>query len=172
VVVEVIRPAYRRQLRANEGFDLIPNARITFDFGVGRREDTVIPEILIALDRIHFIVESKISNNSRVCGIGRTNFWLAVEKSIWLIEIDRLGDVGRDNRVVLPNFGDAIDLDSQNNGDVLFFQFTRQVLVLDGPTEESNDNDRRLYRLPMELTWRVASFCPGARRVEQRSKTV
>jgi hypothetical protein len=81
-----------------------PNARITFDFGVRRREDTIIPGILIAFDRIGFIVGSKISNNSRVCRIGSTNFGLAVEKSIRLIEIDGLGDVGRDNCALWPIF--------------------------------------------------------------------
>jgi hypothetical protein len=83
-----------------------------------RREDTIIPGILIAFDRIAFIAESKISNNSRVCRIGSTNFGLAVEKSIRLIEIDGLGDVGRDNCVALANLGNTIHLDSQSNRDV------------------------------------------------------
>ena len=36
-----------------------------------------IPGILIALDGMVFIVESKISNNSRVGPIGGPNVWLA-----------------------------------------------------------------------------------------------
>ena len=58
-----------------------------------------------------------------------------------LIEIDRLGHVGRNDRVVLANLRNAIHLDGKEHGDTVFFQFLRQH---DGfraaPAHPVNDN--------------------------------
>jgi len=43
-----------------------------------------------------------------------------------LIEIDRLGHVGWNDRVVLVNLRNAIHLDGKEHGDTVFFQFFGQ----------------------------------------------
>jgi hypothetical protein len=108
---------------------------------MGLREDAVIPRIRVARDGIRFIVEFQIANNSRACRIGSTNTWLTMEKSIRLIEIDGLGDVGGDNRVVLANLGNTIHLNGQEDGDAVFFQLLRQRHGFRGAPAHPIDND-------------------------------
>ena len=60
------------------------------------------------------------------CWIGSTNFGLAVEKSVRLVEIGGLGYIRRDDRIILVNLGDAIHLNGEQHWDAILLQFTRQ----------------------------------------------
>ena len=51
---------------------------------------------------------------------------LAMDESAGLIEVCRLRYVGRDDRIVLANFRDAVHLDCEQNRNPLLIEFSRQ----------------------------------------------
>ena len=105
---------------------MFPHIWITFNLSVGLHEDAVVPGILVAVIRARFVVESKIPDDFRACWIGGANLGLAVEKSIWLVEIRGLGYVRRDDRIILVNLRDTIHLNGEQHRDAILLQFTCQ----------------------------------------------
>ena len=55
-------------------------------------------------------------------GVGGVDGGAAVEEAFGLIEVDRLGDVGGDDGVVLLALGDAVDGDEEEDGDVVVLE--------------------------------------------------
>src|SRR5580658_6144949 len=91
-IVALREPGFQRQIRANQGFDLVPNSRIALDLDVGLHENTVPPWILAAAQRLRFVVRTKIAEDASACGVGGANLGLAMEHTIELIKICSLGD--------------------------------------------------------------------------------
>jgi len=110
----------------DQGFHLSPNLGITLNFSVRLHEDTVVPGILLALDRIHFVVEAEISDDVRACRVGSADAGLTVQKAIQLIEICGLGYVGGDDSIIFARLGDAIYLNGEQHRKAFFSQFSRQ----------------------------------------------
>lgn len=61
------------------------------------------------------------------CGIGSVNPWLAMQKSVELIEIDGSRNVGGDHGIILAEFGNAIDLDSEKDGNAVVSKLPREL---------------------------------------------
>jgi hypothetical protein len=98
---------------------LFPHIWITFNLGVGLREDVVVPRISVAFIWARFVVESKIPEDSRPCWIGGANLGPPVEKSIRLVEIGGLGYVRGDDPIILANLGDTIYLNGEQHRDAI-----------------------------------------------------
>ena len=109
----------------DQRFHLSPNSGIAFNFGVSLHEDAVVPWVVPALDRVG-IVEPEISDDAGACWIGGANLGPAVDKTVRLIEIYRLGYVGGNDRIIFTELGDAIHLDGEQHRNAFFFQFSRQ----------------------------------------------
>src|SRR5208282_2435085 len=92
----------------------------------GLHEETVVPGILLTINRIRFVVEAEISNDVRACRIGSADLGLAVQKATQLIEICGLGYVGGNDLIVLAAFGDTVHLNGEQHGNALSFQLSRQ----------------------------------------------
>jgi hypothetical protein len=67
-----------RQSRTDQGFHLIPNPGITLNFDVRPHEDTVVPWVLPAVDRIRFVIEAEISDDVGALRIGSADLGFAV----------------------------------------------------------------------------------------------
>ena len=80
---------------------------------------TVEPGSLRALDRVLLVVDEVISQNVRLGRISSFDLRAAVDDAMRLIEIDGLGDVVGNDGILLPEFGDAIHLDGEQNRNAL-----------------------------------------------------
>src|SRR5579864_2421969 len=105
----------------DQGLHLSPNLGITLNLGMSLHEDTVIPGVLPAVDRIPFVVEAEISDDVRACGIGGVDLGLAVQKAIQLIEICGLGYIGGNDLIILAGLGDAVDLNGEQHRNTFSF---------------------------------------------------
>src|SRR5260370_13069332 len=109
----------------DEGFYLSRNFGIRVNFDVRLHEETVVPGILLAIDRSRFIVEAEIPDNVRACRIGGANPGLAVHKAIRLIEICGLGYVGGNHPIVLAPLGNTVHLNAKQHRKSFSSHFTR-----------------------------------------------
>jgi len=129
------------QLRTNERFYLIPHHRIAFNFRVRFGEEAVIPRIFVAMDRLQFVVKSKVPEDSGANFIGSANLWPTVESAVRLVEIRRGRNVGGDQFVILADLGNAIHLDGKENRDAIFIQLSREHQRFRSAPAHSVDND-------------------------------
>ena len=90
---------------------MVPDVGVTFNFDMGRHEESVVPGIPLTADGVVLVLDSDVSDDLGACRVGGANIGLTVNKPLQLIKIDGLGDVGRDDGVILAPFGDAIHLD-------------------------------------------------------------
>jgi hypothetical protein len=91
---------------------LRPYSGIALDLDVWLHEDAVIPRVLAASERLRFVLGSEIAEDAGARGIGGSNPRLAMKHSVQLVKIYGLGDVRRNDGVILSKFGDTIDLNS------------------------------------------------------------
>src|ERR1019366_917840 len=110
----------------DQGLHLIPNLGIALNFGVRLDKETVVPWVLLAGDRIRFVVRAEIPEDSRARRIGSADLRFAVQKAIQLIEICRLGYIGGNDLVVLAALSDTIHLNGKQYRKAVSFQFPRQ----------------------------------------------
>src|SRR5580692_6545002 len=89
-------------------------------------EDTVVPWIFLAVDRIRFVVKAEISDDVRAGGISRADLGFAVQKTIQLIEICSLGYIGGNDRIILAGLTDTVHLNGEQYRNAFSFQFSRQ----------------------------------------------
>ena len=134
-------PRFQGQVRADERFNLAPNGGIALDLNVGLHEKAVPPRILAASERFCFVVGAEVAEDASALGIGGANLGLAVQHSIELKKIDGLGDIGGDYGVIFADLGDAIDLDSEDYGNAVFFQLTRKFDGFRGAPTVAKNND-------------------------------
>lgn len=81
---------HRWQFRIDEGFYLVPDARVVFDLDVRAHEEAGVPGVLIAVDVGVFVVELIVSEDLGAGGVCGTNGGSAVEETVQLIEVDGL----------------------------------------------------------------------------------
>ena len=110
----------------DQGFHLSPDFGITLNFDVRLHEETVVPGVLLAIDRSRFIVEAEISDDVRACRIGSADPGLAVHEAIRLIEIYRLRYVCGNDLIILARLGDAIHLNCEQHRNAIPLKFSRQ----------------------------------------------
>ena len=132
---------FEGQIRTDERFDLVPYGGIALDLNVGLHEQAIPPGILAATERFCFVVGAEVAEDPSALGISGANLGLAVQHTIELIKIDGLGDIGRDYAVILADLGDAIDLDSKDYGDTVFFELTREFDGFRGTPTVAKNND-------------------------------
>ncbi len=82
--------------------------------------------ILLAVDRIGFVVEAEISDDVRARRIGSTDLGFAVQKTIQLIKICGLGYVGGNDLIILAGLGDAVHLNGEQHRNAFAIQLSRQ----------------------------------------------
>jgi len=109
----------------DQGFHLSPNLGITLNLGVSLHEDTVVPGVLPAFDRIPFVLEAKISDDVRACGIGSADLGFAVQKAIQLIEICGFSYIGGNDLIILAGLGDTVHLNGEQHRNTFSFEFSR-----------------------------------------------
>lgn len=136
----------RRQIEADQGGDAIPNVRITLNLSVRLGENPVIPGICRAIEGAGSVVNTEVANNARARGIGGAND-VAVKKSMGLIEIGGLENVGGDNRAVDAEFGDAIHLNGKKHRDAAPLESAGQNQGLRGTPAMPVDNNSGLLFL-------------------------
>ena len=133
--------SFGRQLRIDQRLYLIPYFRITLNFRVRFHQHPIEPGIAFAADRVRFIVVSKVSHNLRTGRIGSANCTLAMHDSIRLVEIYRLPYIGGNKVIVLPDLGDAVDLNGEENRDAILLEFPRQRDCLRSTPAVSEDDN-------------------------------
>ena len=84
---------------------------------------------------------AKISNDLGSCGIGGANRRLTVHDSIRLVKIDGLTHIRGNYGVVLSDFGDAVDLNGQENWNAILFKLARQHDSFRSAPAMSEDDD-------------------------------
>lgn len=112
--------------------DLVPDERVAFDFGMGFGEGLFVPGIILAVDVAFGIVHFEVAENFSTGGIGGADFSAAVQDPIGLEKVDGFADVGRNDRIILRQPVDAVDLDGEQDGNAFLFE----------PTGESDDGGR------------------------------
>ena len=78
------------------------------------------------MDWMRLIVKAEISDDLCAIRISGPNLRSAMHNSAWLIEINSLFYIGGNELVVLADFGNTIDLNSEKHWDALLFKFARQ----------------------------------------------
>lgn len=110
----------------DQGFHLRPNFGIALDLGVSLHEKTVVPGVLLAVERIPFVIGAEISDDMRARRIGSADLGFAVQKAVQLIEICGLGYVRGNDLIILAGLGDTVHLNGEQNRNTLSSQFSRQ----------------------------------------------
>lgn len=77
---------------------------------VARSEDAISPGSLGTLDGVSPVIHKVISEDQSLRRIGGNDLLLTVDDTVSLIKVDGLGDVVRNDRIVLPDLGYAINL--------------------------------------------------------------
>ncbi len=97
-------------------------------------QEPVEPGISLATDGIRVVVEAVVSQNFRPRRVRSPNLRTPVHDAIGLVEIYRLFHVGWNYGIVLADFGHAIHLDSEQDGDAVPFEVLRaRDTVSDAP---------------------------------------
>lgn len=89
-------------------------------------EDAVPEGVFGAGGGIFPVVHEVIAEDFRLGGIGSGDAAAAVDNALGLIEVDGFNNIVGDDGVVLPEFGDAIDLDGELNGNAFASQIAGQ----------------------------------------------
>ena len=89
-------------------------------------EEAIRPGSLRAIDRIFLVIHAVVSKDLSLRGIGGRDVRPAVDDALRLIEVHSFGDVVWDDRIVLPDFGDAIHLHSEQDRHAFAPQITGQ----------------------------------------------
>jgi len=113
---------------------------------VAGSEETLHAGLVRACDRIFPVVDAVIPQNLGLRWVGGGNLRPAVEDAVRLIKVDRLRDVTGDDGIVLPDFGDAVDLHGEQNGNSCLLQVTSQQYS-SGSSPTMSENDDACSRL-------------------------
>src|SRR5580765_3858351 len=91
-----------------------------------RGNDAVEPGISQADDRRLLIVETIVAEDTGFGIVGGLNFGAAMDESVRLVKVHCCRHVFRDDSIVLPELGDAIDLHGQHHWDADAMQIARE----------------------------------------------
>lgn len=107
-------------------FDQRPQVRIALALHVAGSEETLHAGLVRARNRIFLVIDAVIPQNLGLRRVGGGNLCPAVENAMRLIKVHGLRDIAGNDGIVLPDFGDAVDLHSEQNGNSGFLQVTSQ----------------------------------------------
>jgi len=82
-------------------------------------EEALCPRGLGALNRVLLVIHEVVSEDLSFSGVGGDDLPAAMDDAVGLIKVHGLGDIVWNDGIVLPNFGDAIDLHGEENRDAL-----------------------------------------------------
>lgn len=82
-----------REFCRDEGFDLVPDARVVFDLDVRAHEGAGVPGKLVAVDVVFFVVELVVAEDVSSGGVFGANGAVTVEEAVEFIEVDGFGYV-------------------------------------------------------------------------------
>ena len=108
-------------MAAQQSLYLPPNFAITFDLSVAFTQETATPGKPVAFCGIPFVLPKKIPEDCRARRIGGHDFSATVNQAMRLVEIHRLGDIGRNEPIILKRLCDAIYLYRQRDRDACPF---------------------------------------------------
>ena len=121
--------------------------RVAFNFDMRILEGNGVPGIPNAVDRIRIVIEPVIPDDLRAFGIGGANCGAATDEPTRLIKIGGLGDIGRNQRIIFTEFGDAIHLDGQKDRYAGMLKLSRQIYGFGSAPAMSIDDDARALLL-------------------------
>lgn len=98
-------------------FDLAPEVGIALALHVSRNKDPLEPGSAFALDWGFSVIKKIVAEDVGSGGISGRDLGPAADDAVRLIEICCGHDVVGNDAVFLPEFGDAVDLDGQQDGD-------------------------------------------------------
>src|SRR6202035_3870842 len=107
------RRTWRREAFPHHGFDPRPETRVAFALHVAGSKEAVNPGSLWALYWILPVIGEVIPQNFGFRGISGGDLRAAVDDAMRLIKVHSLGDVVGNHGIVLPDFGDTINLHCQ-----------------------------------------------------------
>ena len=110
-------------------------------------EKPVVPRVSTTSVRFLLIGEIEIAENCSARGIGRNDFRAAVNDTLTLIKINCLGDVSRNDGIVLPVFAHAVYLDCQRNRNAIVLQLPGKI-----------DNGGSAPAMAEQYDWRPPCF--------------
>ena len=116
----------RHQALTNQALNLRPETRIAIALHVLRNEPAIDPGPTFALHRRYFVVETVVAKDLCLGVVGCANNLLSVDDSVGLIKVHSGGHVVGDNIIVLPGFGDTVDLNGQEYGNTQAVQIAGQ----------------------------------------------
>lgn len=116
----------RFQAVADHVFDLGPETRVAFTLHVAGSEEAIGPGSLGTVDGVLAVIDEIVSQDFGLFGICGDDLTAAVDETVGLVEVDGLRDVVGDDGIVLPEFGDAINLNGEQDGDILAAQIAGQ----------------------------------------------
>ena len=115
--------------------------RIALALHVAGSEETLDTGLVGARDWIFPVVDAVIPQNFGFRRVGGRNLFSAVEDAMRLVEVHRLRDVARNDGIVLPDLGDAVDLHGEQNGNPRLLQVaSEQYGGCGSPTVAEDDN--------------------------------
>ena len=103
----------------DESFDLRPEVGIALALHVAGCEDAVPPGGFGALDGSFLVIHTVVAEDVGSGGVGGGDLALAMNNALGLVEVYGFSNVVGNDGIVLPNFGDAIDLHRQQNRNAL-----------------------------------------------------
>ena len=108
-----------RQFGVDHRCNLFPQQGIILDLVMWFIQVARNPGIVVAIDSTILICHLKVADDVSAVSIGCTNTRPPVDKTLCLVEIDRIPNVWRNYRIVVAWFMDAIHLDGQQHGDAM-----------------------------------------------------
>jgi len=113
----------RGEALLDQVFDLRPEVGIALALHMAGSEDSVPPRGAGAGNGSFLVIHEVIAQNFSSGGIGRSDLAATVDDAVDLVKIYGFGDIVGNDGIVLPQFGDTIHLDGQENG----YAFVAQI---------------------------------------------
>src|SRR5580658_3283324 len=100
---------------------------IAFNRSVPFEQQAVVPRVCVTRTRFMVISKTIITQDCSASGISGPDHRLAMQNTVGLIEVSRLGDIGRDQRVIHAVLSDAVNLNAKRHSDSLALQFSTEI---------------------------------------------
>jgi hypothetical protein len=83
---------------------------VTFDLSVAFTQKTTTPGEPVTFCGLPFVLPQKITKDCRMCRVGGHDFSATANQAMYLVEIHRFEDVGRNLPIILKRLCDTIYL--------------------------------------------------------------
>lgn len=126
---------------ADQVFDLGPEVGVALAFHVAGGEYAIAPGGVGTIHRSFLVVHEEVAEDLSFGGIGGGDTAASVNDAVGLVEIYGGGDVVGNDGIVLPDFGDAIDLHGERDGDAFAAEITSEENGGSGSPAVAEQND-------------------------------